>query len=144
MIEQIALTSVYKNWSILFKCGQIKTLRSSFYFPLLSIEITTISLGGQPWLHFKRYKKITKLNDFLPLNAVLKQFVCFAVPYSSIRFTITIIKLFFLKVNLSVVRKNVFLHTLRAKLRVLQLLIDKKDSIGLIQRFSAYSRNLSF
>ena len=52
--------------------------------------------------------KITKLNDFLPLNAVLKQFVCFAVPYSSIRFTITIIKLFFLKVNLSVVRKNLF------------------------------------
>ena len=108
MIEQIALTSVYKNWSILFKCGQIKTLRSSFYFPLLSIEITTISLGGQPWLHFKRYKKITKLNDFLPLNAVLKQFDFFAVPYSSIRFSITIIKLFFLKVNLSVVRKNLF------------------------------------
>ena len=52
--------------------------------------------------------KTTKLNDFLPLNAVLKQFVCFAVPYSSIRFSITIIKLFFLKVNLSVVRKNLF------------------------------------
>ena len=27
---------------------------------------------------------------------------------------------------------NVFLHTIRAKLRVLQLLINKKDSIGLI------------
>ena len=52
--------------------------------------------------------KITKLNGFLPLNAVLKQFYFVAVPYSSIRFSITIIKLFFLKVNLSVVRKNLF------------------------------------
>ena len=63
--------------------------------------------------------KITKLNDFLPLNAVLKQFVCFAVPYSSIRFTITIIKLFFLKVNLSVVRKISLTPSIAPKIKTM-------------------------
>ena len=65
-------------------------------------------------LFTQKIKKI-KLNEFLPLKAVLKQFDSFAVPYSSIWSTIRINNLFFfrarkielaVKVNLPVEWKN--------------------------------------